>query len=81
MKIRDALSDILRNKSEVPKTDPHEENNVYVIWKCPCEIGERSHCSISGEKTLFIKIELGPHLHHTSKNSSCDKELTVEKSQ
>lgn len=36
MKIRDVLSDILRNKTkEIHKVGSGEENNLYVTWKHP----------------------------------------------
>lgn len=80
MKTRDALSDIWRNKTEIPKIDSSEKKNLYVTWKQPNTIGERIYCSTNGDENFqLVKIEISSwYIYHTSKNSNCDKELNVE---
>lgn len=49
MKIRDILSDLLRNKIEV---DSSEENNLYVTWKHPSAIREKD--LFNGDEKLSV---------------------------
>lgn len=52
-----------------------------MTWKQPNTIGERIYCSTNGDENfLLVKLEISSsYIHHTSKNSNCDKELNVEK--
>lgn len=81
MKARDALSDILKNKTSSPRIDSSEGSYLCVTWKQPNIIGKRFVVKEMVTKMFpLVKVEISSsYVHHTLKNSYCDKDLNVKK--